>query len=229
MREFVKKVRCYAPDAIIVLGGHFPSFKPSFVLTDCPEVDMVICREAESTLTLLAQKILSSDNNIELSGVVYRDKRKIIEIPSTGISENLNEIPFPNLEPWKHVIHQLNTIPLSSSRGCFGRCNFCSISAFYTSIASSRWRACSPSRILEMIEYYREKYGISKFEFYDDNFLGGNRSGYLRALEFSSLLRRSDIPPVSFRFSCRCDDVQLELFQQLYMVGLREVFIGIES
>jgi radical SAM superfamily enzyme YgiQ (UPF0313 family) len=229
VRKLIKKARCWVPDAIIVVGGHFPSFEPSFVLTNCPEVDMVLCGEADQTLPLLAKKIMSSYSNIEVPGLVYRERGKIIKVPATGTLENMDDFSFPNLEPWKHVIHQLKTIPISSSRGCFGGCNFCSISAFYASTASSKWRACSPSRILEMIEFYREKYRLSKFEFYDDNFLGGNKIGYQRAGEFAFLLRTSDLPPISFSFSCRPNDVQQELFRQLYQVGLRKVYIGIES
>ncbi len=171
--------RCVNKDIITVMGGAHPSALPQLVLTD-PNVNIVVIGEGEATMSELI-KILESKTVHqldEINGIAYRDDSGNIKInPSRSLITNLDIIPLParHLLPMEEyfsapawhckVIKHRRYTSMMSSRGCPGRCTFCSVHTVWRRV----WRPRSPKNVVDEIEFLVEKYRIKEIHFEDDN------------------------------------------------------------
>lgn len=170
--ELVKTIN---KNIFTVMGGAHPSALPQDVLTD-PNVDFVVIGEGELTMLELVQS-LESSNFSGLKGIAYRNNKKIVINPPRELISNLDELPFPerDLLPMKkyfkalswhcQVVKHPRFTSIVSSRGCPGRCIFCSIHTVW----GHKWRTRSPKNVVDEIELVVEKYGVKEIHFEDDN------------------------------------------------------------
>jgi anaerobic magnesium-protoporphyrin IX monomethyl ester cyclase len=116
------------------------------------------------------------------------------------------------------------TLYLETSRGCTGKCTFCS-NMIYN---KRKWRVLSPENVLERIKFVYKKYGINNFYFIDDNFFVDLKR--VRKIAEMIIAQSLDIifevQGIRYDSSIEIDDEFLEL---LYKSGLRKVHFGAES
>lgn len=144
---------------------------------------------------------------------------------NSSLYKSLDDFPFPafDLIDWsKYRLSPMGTtnsksIGLVTSRGCFGRCTFCSRSVFGNS-----YRYNSPNYILKMMTYVSLLYGIRDFLFYDDLFVGNRK----RLLEFCKLVHGK-----GFTWSCcsRVDVLDQPTLLHMRQAGCWLIEFGIES
>lgn len=169
----------------VVLGGAHACIFPWLILRDS-NVDLIITGEGELTLLQVVQNLKAKKPLIEIPGTVVRVGKKIIENPPREFIHDLNNIPFParHLLPMDiyfkaanspYVMRQPATTMITS-RGCPGRCIYCSIH----SIWGHRWRARSPENVLEELELLVRRYGVREVDFMDDSM--GIDKGRLQAI-----------------------------------------------
>lgn len=115
---------------------------------------------------------------------------------------------------------------LVTSRGCTARCNYCVIGPHWSRYGL--WRGHSAEWILEKMKELRDL-GAEHVNIVDDQFVGSEQS-IERAYHLADLLDRHDIR-LPFVIMTRADTVNRypDLFLRLRQVGLRMVFIGLES
>jgi len=185
------------PDIRIIIGGPHASLIPdeaakyaNLVVTGPGEE--VICRAVEG------------------------DEEGILAGPQV---EDLDGLPFVDIEVMDEP-GRIHYFPISTSRGCPFKCNFCSVSAIF----GSKYYFRSPENVMDEIEL-RLSQGFSKIFFCDDNF-AANKSRAKNILE--EILRRE----LHFRWVAECrPDVALdeELLDLMAKTRCRYVFIGFES
>ena len=117
---------------------------------------------------------------------------------------------------------------MSSSRGCPGRCAFCSVRAFYGLSEGRLWRGRSPLSVVTEMQELRERYGARLFSFIDETVVGPGKQGLERLRELAALIRSSGVT-CEFFMTVRAEQVEKALFLELKSAGLRKVEIGIES
>ena len=123
---------------------------------------------------------------------------------------------------------------MSTSRGCYARCNFCSIPRFYglerggKGLASGDWLGRDPASMAAEVLHLHEEFGLVELLIVDDEFFGGNPAGVERAVRFVDLLAAAD-SPVGLALSFRAENADPALLARLYAGGLRHCFIGLES
>src|SRR5699024_7649018 len=98
----------------------------------------------------------------------------------------------------------------------------------YEKYATEKWRSRSVQNVIDEIVMLNRKFGATKFDFIDDNFLGSSRKGYLRAIELSNKLQDLDID-FEFSIDLRLELISEELIEEWEKVGLKNVMIGVES
>ena len=76
--------------------------------------------------------------------------------------ENLDTFPFPAFD----LQHQINYIPLLTSRGCPFDCAYCASKTLYPGYQTRR-----SETVVSEIEYWHLKFGVQDFAFYDDALL----------------------------------------------------------
>ena len=224
--DFISKLKTRMPKIYVCVGGHYPSFKYEFLLNNS-DIDFVCIGEGEYSYRELAYNISNNKPFTKIPGILYKSSYDLYNI-NRQPSLNINDLPFPARDTTKHVLSLGFPAFISSSRGCYGRCNFCSISAFYSKDGYNKWRYRSSESIVNEIKYLIDNFKVNEVIFVDDNFIGTKRVGQDRAISFCDRLINNNIN-IKFSFNCRANDVEYHLFKKLKSVGLEKVFIGFES
>lgn len=138
------------PEIKIVLGGPHPSLCPDDVI-NFPWVDFVSCYEGECSTLELAEAISSNERLISyenIPGIYYKTSDGSVK-KSKGRKKicDLDLLPIPKRD-YYGMENYKERISVSTSRGCPGRCIYCSATAL--SGATYRFRGVE-NVLLEMI------------------------------------------------------------------------------
>jgi anaerobic magnesium-protoporphyrin IX monomethyl ester cyclase len=166
--DLIALLRGRFPNAMIVMGGIYPSTQPRLALTS--QADFVVIGEGE-----LAIRDLASGRDPDTIPGVYSRTRPTEQavFVNAMMAPNLDELPgvdydLPRLSDYFNISprgRRGKTASILTSRGCPYACEFCSIHPVY----GHHWRARSAANVLEEIELLRDRFGIRHLEFEDDN------------------------------------------------------------
>ncbi|MCL5035687.1 MAG: B12-binding domain-containing radical SAM protein [Chloroflexi bacterium] len=227
--SLVQRLRKSGFDGHITFGGYLPTFLPEDLLRDFPEIDSIVRGEGEFTLLELVEKLDKPSSWDTIGNLTYRDRDGNIKSnPPRPLIEDLDALPFPARDTLPQLMTMQDYGSICSSRGCYGKCTFCSIHSFYGKSPGSHWRGRSAKSVVDEMEKLAAEWKIEKFAFPDDNFLGTGRKGNARAMDVAKeILRRG----ITARYSilCRASDVDNALFAFLKASGMGTVFVGFES
>ncbi len=226
----IKQLRERGYSGKIVVGGYFPTFASTEILRDFPEVDYVVRGEGEITLKELLQAVLGIEDRSldQIEGLSYREKGEIRENPSRPLIGDLDILPPIDRKYARQVINSKQYLRIYGTRGCWGACSFCDIIGLYGSAKGKRWRRRSPEKLVNEMEELMSSYNTNYFIFNDDQFLIRGKSAFAVVDEFASEIERRQIK-IEFELMCRADTVSPKIMQRLKEVGLKRVFLGLES
>jgi len=163
----VAKEKC--PNTIVILGGPHVTFMDEQILSENPEVDVVVRGEGEQTLLELMRHVSNFGDLHEIAGITFRNNGRIIRTPNRPFIQNLDELPRPAYEQLPLKKYQLfgkTILPIMTSRGCPFRCSYCVSSR----LNGVKFRARSPKNVVDELEWLRDTHGADAFSFYDDAF-----------------------------------------------------------
>lgn len=230
--NFVKILKARKSRARIVLGGHFATFNHYRLLKDFDLFDIIVRGEGEITLAELANKLKANREIKDILGISYKVGRKICVNNARPNIIELDSLPYPatdGLEEAQRNGIKLKSAPISSSRGCYGNCSFCSVQEFYKiGLDSCSWRGRSADNVIDEITLLQDKFGISLFNFMDDNFMGPGILGRERAVRIANKIISHKLK-IKFTIYCRSNDIDENTIKRLKIAGLRMVYLGIES
>lgn len=215
-------------NAHIVLGGHYATFTASEILKKYPRVNSISIGEGEMTILELVENLENSKWK-EIDGICYLEKDEVVYTPHRTLIEDLDSIPYPDRDVYfLENKNDSRSVTISASRGCYAQCSFCSIKSFYKNLKGKKVRVRVPEKVVDEMEYVINRYGINTFFFADDNFLSTCKihKDWLEKFMNEIVERKLEI---SFDIDCRVDDIDKNIFNKLKKVGLRGVFLGIES
>lgn len=223
--RIIKKIRLKLSRSFLFLGGYLPTLCPEQVLEKAKEIDCCVIGEGELTCLELVHAIEEGHDWKQISGIAYIEEKIMIK---TSVREQINELdslPFP-----KRVIISQRFVPMSTSRGCYGMCNFCGVREFYEACNINLMRFRSAENVVAEIEYIKKQYNPKLFLFSDETFFSGssNRREWLES--FYKILNEKKLN-IKFHALARANDVirQQDVICRLKEVGLVNVFIGVES
>lgn len=216
----------------ILVGGHAVSFFPERILEAVPDVDAVVCGEGEHSIRQIAAAVAGGGAWTAASGICFRDGAAARRTPTRRIRD-LDALGDPARDLTPEIVACDGLSAVSTSRGCYARCSFCSVPRFYgleqgKALASGDWLARSVAGAIEDIAGLHRRYGIRELLIVDDEFFGGTGDGVARAHRFGAALEDLALP-VRFALSCRAENVEPSVFEQLRRGGLTHVFVGLES
>jgi len=174
-----KQIRKRAPHIKIVIGGFATDTYIGFFLETMKElsglktlsesdrvadffvranlVDAFICGEGELSIIELLK------GNMDYPGINnYAPEQifKVEEIAEPDFSDHvLSNYVFPNVQTGQPFGPMF---PVTSSRGCINRCNFCNIGALFP-----KFRLFKPEFIFDQIIHNYKTYGVTEFRFTD--------------------------------------------------------------
>jgi radical SAM superfamily enzyme YgiQ (UPF0313 family) len=189
----------------------------------------VVLYEGEDTIVELA-RYLEKDNNLnKIKGLAYKDKNNnIIKNELRPLIEPLDKIPFPSRDLLPELIKKGGLPVISSSRGCYNRCSFCTVSQFYNDPKGSSFRLRSAENVIEELKQLKKDYpNINEVWFVDDNFVTPGKKGIERAKKLCEGIKSLGFK--HFDIYLRANDINEEILKLLKESGIRSIFIGAES
>jgi radical SAM superfamily enzyme YgiQ (UPF0313 family) len=221
----VERLRKEGVASHITVGGHFATFEAHNILTHIPAIDSVVRGEGEHTIVELVQRIETGKSLYGVNGLTFRHGGEIIENKLRPNIKDLDSIPFPARDTIEFVLEGNNFTQVLAQRGCYGHCAFCSIQSFYD---APRVRRRTPPDVLDEIESLVSDHGAQRISFVDDEFADKSvRSRrWIEKLCRGIKARELDI---ELWIQMRPDNCTETILAPLLDVGLKKVFIGIES
>lgn len=225
--NLVHKLREHGYRGHITLGGYYPTFHTIEMMRGFPAIDSIVRNEGEKTLLDLVEHLPDGDLSGVL-GLTYRDGATVKENAQRPFVKTLDELPFPARDFTPHVLQRGSYIHVSTSRGCYANCTFCSIAKFFRMGNGKVWRRRSAASLADEVEALVRRFHFNRFKFTDDQFILTNKEGHEFAEAFGAELDRRHLP-IRFSIACRANNIEQHLFTRLKTLGLEKVFVGIES
>lgn len=234
VKDYLEVIRKEVPDVPVIVGGPAPSSSPEFVLDFLKDADFLVVGEGEVTIERLL-KVLSSNTDRSLldqiPNLAWLEEDKAHLTPHEYVSD-LNAIGAPawdRINPclYSNAVHgffyrRMPVLPIMVSRGCPFHCSFCGS----RNITGYKVRRRDPVRVVDELEYLKNRYGLKEFQIIDDNFTSDPEA----ALEFTQMLIDRHL---GLLWTCpnglRIDTLNKKLLSTMKESGCYEVAVGIES
>jgi len=211
------------PNCLTVYGGCHATFWDEEALKECPQLDVIVRGEGETTILELIKKVEKGESFHSVVGTTCRKDKEIVKNPDRPHIEDLDSLPFPAFHLWpiEHFKKYGNIIfPVMTSRGCTFWCDFCSAVRMF----GRKYRMRSPKKVVDELEFLYRKYGEKQYTFYDDTFTVSQT----RTEEIcNEILRRG----LKIKWDCetRVDMVTKDLLQKMKDAGCIVVWFGVEA
>jgi len=221
----IRAVKKQYPDLPVVCGGWHPSLFPREMLAESG-VDYVVQGQGEGTFAELVDCLAEEGPVGNVAGVTYRVDRHPVSTKPRPLTdpESFRPVDY-SLIPVERYFHLKGVRQLDyiSSIGCHFRCAFCADPFVY----QRAWKALSPTRIGEDLEFLWRQYQFTDLNFQDETFFTRKK----RIIGLTEEILKRDLH-FSWAATMRADQgVRLtdEVFGQCVASGLRRVLIGVES
>jgi radical SAM superfamily enzyme YgiQ (UPF0313 family) len=204
------------PGAKIVAGGPEPSSRPLWFLQKFPEFEYSVQGDGEEPMLGLAE----GREPAKVVGLYNR--RGLPPREDASMVGDLDKLPFPDYDVFDSVSGHIDRYPIMTSRGCPFNCSFCLNSV----LSKRKWRARSPSNVIEEIRVAKGRYGFRILDIWDDCFnLDLDRAKHILGMIKSEHLGIE----VCMGNGVRADRVDADFLQLLREVGGKTLWFGAED
>ena len=224
--DMIKKIN---PNIKTVVGGVHPSVLPSESLRN-KNIDIVVRGEGEHIIYELANAIIEKKGLDGVKGISYKKNMKIAHNPDAGLINDLDTIPMParhlfpmkEYKPQPDMVYRQPSFSMITSRGCPGRCIFCSA----RSVSGRGYRFNSAKRVIEEVELLIDRYGARQIIFWDDTFVANKK----RINEIcDEMIKRGINKKIVWFCESRVNQVDPILLKKMYKAGCRVISYGFET
>ncbi|MCJ7794130.1 B12-binding domain-containing radical SAM protein [Candidatus Bathyarchaeota archaeon] len=223
--KILKAAKAALPSCITMIGGPHVTVLDERTFTESADVDIVVRGEGEQTMLELAS--LVSDGNLKslskVAGITFRKNGQVYRTPDRPFIQDIDSLPRPahkHFDVTRYKISGKIYMPIITSRGCPFNCAFCLASK----MCGRGFRARSPSKVVDELEWLRDTFGAGAFAFYDDTFTFDVNRAIAICDEMKA--RKFGLP-----WDCRTrvDKVSKELLTKLRSTNCQLIHFGVES
>ncbi len=227
-KRILEKIKRQSHIALTVMGGPHLSAMPKEVMLECPYLDVGVIGEGETSFSEIIEFMSKKRTISGIDGIIYREGSDIITSKQKKVIENLDLLPFPDLDDVIMAKNSRHTpirnsngfsVHLVTSRGCPFRCSHCEQAVF-----GSVYRSNSTRYILEEIKFLKDMYNVKSIAFEDDSFVINKK----KMIEFCTELLKQEIK-ISWSCSLRNELLDEELLSIMKKAGCNYLYFGIES
>ena len=212
INSYAKIIKRKSPQTKVVVGGVVAEVQSHVFRNE--HVDFIIESESLKTFRELVQSDLQ--DTLHINGIYKgrRNKDRVLEVPDIYPDR---EITMRYRKHYNYVFHQECAI-IKTSYGCAYGCDFC----YCNILANRKYKVRDLPDVIEEMKTIKE----DRVFIVDDNFLYDAE----RLEEFIKLMKDNNINKEFIAFGrtdfiCKNEDLLIELRE----IGLRAVFIGLES
>lgn len=194
--------------------------------------DAFMIGESDLSFPLLVDAVVNGKPWREVPGVAYLgEDGEFVFGPPAPKPDNLDDLPMMSrdvLEIYARKFPDKLAASINLGRGCYYRCTFCTVAVFQKVQAGSAHRQRSPESVVREIRALHDRFGVTEFNFEDDNFIIKNKRGFEKIRALCDAIH--ELPfPITFSIFCRADVVDHDLFADLRDAGMNIAFLGLES
>jgi len=212
----------FSENVLTIAGGIHAEIFPDDIINEC-KIDVVCVGEGENIILEIIDEYQTKEFQ-KIKGIRYFKNGIIYKTDESRIVINIDDLPFPA----RHLISiedvvmsdrlaetNLSVAHILLSRGCNGKCFFCSNQ-------QTKVRYRSGKNVKQELLFLIKNYNIDGFCVVDDNFII-NRKKVINICE--------EIKPLNLKWSSlsRVDTVDEELLVVMKDSGCLEIKYGIES
>lgn len=210
------------PGCLVVLGGGHATQQAESLLTQHPELDLVVIGEGEATLLELIAAWQHQQPLTEIAGLALRQGQTVVRTASRPRIRNLDSLPYPSRYLHEAIGVDLDLQPqfISTSRGCPSACRFCASPSFWGRTVRTR----SPASVVDEFLFQRQTYGMLYLSLRDDTFTADRR----RTIELCRLLLEQKAG-MFWNCQTRVEAVDDEVLSWMKRAGCECVQLGVES
>ena len=211
------------PDTPVVLGGPHATFMDAQLLSQHPEVDIIVRGEGEETFLNLLHNISESEDLLDVSGISFRKNGKVTRTPDRPFIQNLDALPYPAYHYFaleKYQFFGRRILPILTSRGCPFQCSYCVSSR----MIGAAFRPRDPIKVADELEWLKNSQNAGTFSFYDDAFTYDPG----RAVKICEEIKKRRIG-IPWDCQTRVDRISREVLEKMKAADCQLVSFGAES
>ena len=231
IKKLSSLIKEYDKNIYIVCGGAYISenYDTEFELEKILSLDSINCLimgEGENTLLDVVNSVESDKYPIDIIGTISIDLNNKIKInPFREEEKNIDVLPFPDYSYYNLENYLLkNAIPLIFSRGCKGRCKFCTVFAHW-----KKFRTRSALNVFNEILFRIKEYNMNKYEFELHDCACNQDLNMLEQLCDLLLNDSRTKNKVFFSSFAKIIDMDYKLLTKMRQVGFKNLKFGLES
>ncbi|MHC1768480.1 MAG: radical SAM protein [Verrucomicrobiia bacterium] len=229
-RALMRFLRDHGVQAHFTAGGHFPSLRPEETFRLIPELDSVVRFEGELTLAELLDRLDQPVSWNVIRGLAFRSSTGLTVNPPRPLVADLDSLPRVYRDAPQEAGLGVKMAAMLASRGCLFNCSFCSIRQFYGGASGSLRRVRSPHSVASEMHDLFHEHGVRYFSFQDDDFAARTESQRVWLRQFLGALDDTRLTgQIRWKISCRVDDLQPGILEEMRQRGLMAVYLGVES
>lgn len=208
----------------IIAGGYFPTMSPKLVL-DAGLADIVVLREGEITFNEVLEAVKNNLSVDNIPGVAYKKDGKVCFNPDRPFADlaEFPELDWSLLNPkdyFQTFFNCTKMLYLYSSKGCPGRCTFCSNHYYNRSIFRKR-----PNDIvIKEIKKLVDNYGMNGVYFTGELWCAKKSDAY----DFCQKVKEANLR-FNWGMLSKIGQYNREDLLTMYDVGCRFICFGVES
>lgn len=223
--EILSNLKKANPSLLTIVFGAHSTFMPSHTLTK-DGIDIAVQNEAEFACRDLLNAYENRKNWRTCLGISYKDNGKIVTNPPYPFMHNLDELPIPdrtmlplNVNYFNPIVKRVPYTTMMTSRGCPGRCTFCSSPPFYGNSVRLRFA----EKVLEELRIIKSL-GYKEVFFRDEIFTASKER--LEKICYGMIEEKMDL---SWICSARVGSIDKEMMELMKEAGCHMVRLGVES
>jgi anaerobic magnesium-protoporphyrin IX monomethyl ester cyclase len=222
--EITRALHEALPAAWIVYGGVFPTFHWREILTQEPQIDLIVRGEGEETILRVIDTIETDTPFAEVPGIAFRDQGPPRATGPSRIIEDLDAFrigwELVDLSRYSYWGDR-RAVVVQFSRGCPHQCNYCGQRPFWR-----RWRHRDPQKFAAELAWLYRTQGVEVIDFADENPTASQAAWrtFLEALIAENV-------PLTLVGSTRADDIvrDADILPRYKQAGVARFLLGIES
>ena len=224
VEEVTRAIRRTLPKTWIIYGGVFPTYHWREILTDDPQINIIVRGEGEETVVRLINALETNQPLQTIPGIAYWQNGRPISSPPATLIRDLDSYRIG----WELIDHSKYTywgdrraVVVQFSRGCPHICNYCGQRRFWT-----RWRHRDPRKFAAELAWLHRRHGVEVINFADENPTASKQAW--RAL-LEALIAEN--VPLTLIGSTRADDIvrDADILHLYKEAGVARFLLGIEN
>lgn len=160
-------IRARLPRVPLVYGGVFPTYHWREVLSEAPQLDVIVRGEGEETAVALLDALSRGAPLEQVKGLAFRKLGQPFKTPDAPLITDLDRhrvgwelLDFSRYHYWG----KKRAVVMQFSRGCPHQCSYCGQRGFWT-----RWRHRDPIAFAKEIAWLHREHGVEIVNLADEN------------------------------------------------------------